>query len=86
MKNTVSPEVQEEIRRKLEEGKSNGETAVESLSDMIWSERQLNHVLLDTLEAISRATAFALDGDRSAPQKAKILVMKSSDQGLGFSK
>lgn len=76
MRNTVPTDVQAEIRQKLEEGKINGETEVQVLSRMVWSERQINKVLLATLEEILRARTSALYGNAPAPKKADILQMK----------
>ena len=76
MENVVPTEMQAEIRQRLEEGKNNGETEVQILSRMIWSERLINQILLAALEEISR-TVSAPDCDSPSPKKSNIIQMKS---------
>jgi hypothetical protein len=64
-------DVREEVCTHLEIGKSRGEAELDTVTRLIWMER------LNTLDAIEKAVAAALDLERGvATRKARVLQWK----------
>jgi hypothetical protein len=64
-------DVREEVCTQLEIGMSKGETELETMTRLVWLERQKN------LDAIERAVAAALDRERgTVTRKARVLQWK----------
>jgi hypothetical protein len=64
-------DAREEVCTQLEIGMSKGETELETMTRLLWLERQNN------LDAIERAVAAALDRERGlVSRKAKVLQWK----------
>jgi hypothetical protein len=64
-------DVREEVCTHLEIGMSHGETVLDTVTRLVWMERQ------NTLDAIERAVAAALDHERELEtRKARVLQWK----------
>jgi len=61
MRNGDLEEIRLEVRDRLEDGRQKGKTEVETVSDIVWKERQKHYALLLALEEISRVASAALD-------------------------
>jgi hypothetical protein len=65
MKNGDREEIRLEVRDSLEKGK----TEVETVSDIVWKERQKQYALLLALEEISQVASAALDREKERVNK-----------------
>jgi hypothetical protein len=72
-------DLREEVCTHLEIGMSKGETELDTVTRLIWVERQNN------LVAIEKAVAAALDRERElSARKARVLPWKSPLRSRGF--
>jgi hypothetical protein len=69
MENRDLEEIRLEVREELEGGRQKGETEVETVSELVWKERQKHYALLLALEEISRVASAALDRERERFKK-----------------
>jgi hypothetical protein len=69
MKNGDLEEIRLEVRERLEDGRQKGKTEVETVSDIVWKERQKRYALLAALEEILRVTSTALDCEKESFNK-----------------
>jgi hypothetical protein len=71
-------DVREEVCTQLEIGMSKGETELETMTRLVWLERQ------NSLDAIEKAVAAALELERGlVTRKAKVLPWKPPLRSLG---
>jgi hypothetical protein len=59
--NTDLESIRREVSQRLKNGKTKGETVVETTSRLIWLERQKQYALCNAMEEIFRSAANALD-------------------------
>ena len=64
MENRDLEEIRSEVREELEGGRQKGKTEVETVSEIVWRERQKHYALLLALEEISRVASAALDREK----------------------
>jgi hypothetical protein len=64
MKNGDREEIRLEVRDRLENGRQKGKTEVETVSDIVWKERQKQYALLLALEEITQVASAALDREK----------------------
>jgi hypothetical protein len=73
MKTEDLEEIQVEVREELEHGRQKGETEVETMSQILWKERQRRKALLFALEEISRVASAALDREKESLNKTAVV-------------
>jgi hypothetical protein len=69
MENRDLIEIRLEVREELEGGRQKGETEIDTVSQIVWRERQKHFALLLALEEISRVAGAALDREKERFKK-----------------